>query len=70
MRARLRLDAWNGITSQEVLVVGETPRSYRVQGLTEARLAGRHRWLKSGQTALVPKHPVTLLERARKAPMT
>jgi hypothetical protein len=64
------MEGWHGITSHEVLVVGETSQRYRVQALTETRLAGRHRWLKPGETALVPKHAVTLLESAQETPMS
>ncbi|MDQ6900234.1 MAG: hypothetical protein M3072_12125 [Candidatus Dormibacteraeota bacterium] len=62
--AQIHRNGWAGRSSQEVLVVEETAKRYRIQAITRTRLAGRRRWLDPGQTALVPKHAVTLLEGA------
>lgn len=51
-------DGWEGRTEQFVLVVGETPKRYRIMATQGTKLAGRSRWLKPGQTALVPKYAV------------
>jgi len=61
-RATLHLGGWHGLSSQEVLVVGETPKRYRIQALEQTRLAGRWRSLAKGQTALVPRHAVTFID--------
>lgn len=58
--AELFLDGWAGRRSQPVLIVGETPKRYRIRTTTAApvRLAGRRRWLFEGETVLVPKTAV------------
>lgn len=56
--ALLCLDGWAGRSETPVEVVGETPKRYRIAippGSQPVRLGGRHRWLRIGETALVPK---------------
>ena len=57
--ATLHLDGWAGRTKTSVLVIGETPKRYRITTGTPIRLAGRDRWLQPNRVALVPKHAVT-----------
>lgn len=54
----LGLDGWAGYTEQPVLVVGETPRRYRIRAIAITRLAGRGRYLEAGEETLVPKTAV------------
>ena len=63
--AVLCLQDWAGYTEQPVVVVGETPKRYRVMpsGSAMVKLGGRARWLRPGKTALVPKRAVRM-ERA------
>jgi|GEM_PF-3593410 len=58
----LVLDGWAGLRKHPVLILGETPKRYRIACVddTPVRLAGHHRWLRPGQTALVPKYAVQL----------
>lgn len=61
-RGWLHLDGWEGRTRQGVLVVGETPKRYRItpdDGGKSVKLAGRQRWLPDGDSALVPRYAVT-----------
>jgi hypothetical protein len=58
--ALLWLDGWAGRSSVPVIVIGETPKRYRIKTLRRTRLGGRNRWLTAGATALVPKRAVTL----------
>ena len=57
-RGWLQLDGWEGRTQQEVEVIGETPKRYRIRALTRTRLAGYCRWVQPGSVALVPKAAV------------
>jgi hypothetical protein len=41
-----------------VLVVGETPKPYRIEAIERMRLAGRMRWLNPGQPDLVPRYAI------------
>lgn len=55
----LMLDGWGGRFDQPVLVVGETPKRFRITPVDKpVKLGGRSRWLSIGRTALVPKHAV------------
>ena len=55
----LVLDGWAGRTEQPVLIVGETPKRYRIACVDKpVKLGGRNRWLNPGSTALVPKSAV------------
>lgn len=60
-RGCLHLDGWAGRHKQEVEVIGETPKRYRIRAIRETKLAGRSRYLRSGETALVPKAALVLL---------
>jgi hypothetical protein len=66
LRAWLWLQGWEGITQQAILIIGETPKRYRITpaGTEPVRLAGRRRWLSPGDSALVPKRAVTLAKDA------
>lgn len=57
-QAWLLMDGWEGRTEQPILVVGETPQRYRIKAVARTKLAGRCRWIYTGETALVPKHAV------------
>ena len=48
-------------TEQPIVVVGETPKKYRIRADQRTRLAGRSRWLEPGQTTLVPRTAVRIL---------
>jgi hypothetical protein len=56
--AYLCTDGWAGIGAQEVVVIGETPKKYRIQAVKRTKIAGYNRWLEIGQTSLVPKYAV------------
>jgi hypothetical protein len=49
---------WSGYHEQQVLVVGETPKRYRIEAIERIKLAGRMRWLNPGEQALVPRYAV------------
>jgi len=56
--AVLCMTSWAGWTEQRVEVIDETPKRYRIicpPDVQAVRLAGRHRYLRAGDTALVPK---------------
>lgn len=55
----IQLDGWGGRTESRVLVIGETPKRYRIQAIARTKLAGRDRYLNAGGTALVPKRAVS-----------
>lgn len=59
--AWLHLSGWEGYTTQAVSVVGETSERYQITpaGSEYVKLRGASRWLRPGDTALVPKHAVT-----------
>ena len=59
-QAYLMMDGWGGRHDQAVLVIGETPKRYRIKAVMRTRLAGRCRWIYTGETALVPKTAVRL----------
>lgn len=61
MQALLRLQGWEGYTETPIEVVGETPKRYRIKSDVRVKLAGRYRWLRPGETVLVPKYAVKLL---------
>jgi hypothetical protein len=58
-QAYIQLDGWGGRTESRVLVIGETPKRYRIQAIARTKLAGRDRYLNAGETTLVPKHAVS-----------
>jgi hypothetical protein len=61
-RATITLNGWQGLTTQEVEVVGQTPQRYRIRAITRTRLAGRLRYLEAGHTVLVPRKVVNFLD--------
>lgn len=58
-QAYIQLDGWGGRTETAVLVIGETPKRYRIKAVMRTKLAGRDRYLNAGDTTLVPKRAVT-----------
>lgn len=54
----LRMDGWAGRQDYAVLIVGETPKRYRIKAVIETKLP--RRWLKVGEEAFVPKEAVRL----------
>ena len=56
--ADLWVDSYAGRIKQPVVVIGETPKRYRVRALQRTRLGGRARSLEAGETALVPRGAV------------
>lgn len=54
----LMIDGWAGRHDYSVLVVGETPKKYRIKAVMETKL--RRRWLSVGDEAMVPKSAVRL----------
>jgi hypothetical protein len=67
-RAELCLQGWGGFSATACLVIGQTPKRYRIKALTRMRLSGRNRWLNPGETALVPKAAIRLSAEPRKPP--
>ena len=63
MNGLLCLNGWAGRTETPVEIVGETPKRYRIRASQRTKLAGRNRWLESGETVLVPKSAVRLTRR-------
>ena len=62
--AELGLNGWHGLIWKEVKIVGETPKRYRIEALTDrTKLAGRSRFINKGETALVPKHALRPIEQ-------
>ncbi len=57
-KGELGLQSWHGLSWQAVLVIGETPKRYRIEAIERTKLGGRNRWLEKGHTALVPKHAI------------
>ena len=55
--AYICLDGYAGRTEQAVMVIGETPKKYRIKAVMRTKLGGA-RWLYVGETALVPKYAV------------
>ena len=53
--AYLCLDGYAGRTEQPVIVVGETPKKFRIEAVGRTKLGGRNLWIAAGQEALVPK---------------
>jgi len=66
-RALLRLRGWHGISETPVLIVGETPKRYRIEAIERTKLAGRNRWLEPGERALVPRAALQEQEGGRDA---
>lgn len=56
----LYIETFAGQSRSPVTVIGETAKRYRITVETRTKLAGRHRWLEPGPSALVPKYAVDL----------
>lgn len=56
--AWLCLNSYGGRSQQVIEIIDETPKRFRIRALSRTRLAGRLRWLKAGETALVPKSAI------------
>lgn len=65
--AKLYLQSWAGVHAEDVLIVGETSKKYRVRAPEgkRVRLAGRRRFISGELTALVPKQAIKLEEVSR-----
>jgi hypothetical protein len=48
----------SGYDEMPLLVVGETPNQYRIEAIERMRLAGRLRWLKPDERALVSRYAI------------
>ncbi len=57
-QAYLHLDGWAGLRQWAVLVVGETPKRYRIRAVMDNTPLPRRR-IMAGQEALVPKYAVS-----------
>jgi hypothetical protein len=57
--AEFHLDGWHGRTKTPCIVIGETPKRYRVKLVERCKLAGRCRWGYAGEIVLMPKYAVT-----------
>jgi len=71
--ATLHLDGWSGRTQQPCVVVGETPKRYRIRALagSELRLPRRGQGITiiyCPGTHLVPKHAIVLQEPSSAVP--
>lgn len=60
----LVLSGWHGASATRVLVVGLTPRRFRIRAITRTRLAGRGRYLEPGAETLVPLTAVRIAAEA------
>ena len=56
--AELGLQGWAGLTWQQVELIGETPKKFRIRAIQRTKLGGRCRWIDPGETTLVPKHAI------------
>lgn len=55
----IQLDGWGGRSESKVVVIGETPKRYRIRAIARTKLAGRDRYLNAGETTLVPKRALS-----------
>lgn len=60
--AEFGLQGWHGITWAPCVVIGETPKRYRVRLEEDARLPGRNRQGRAGEIVLMPKDAVRFTE--------
>ena len=63
MKAYLVTNSFAGRRRVEVVIVGETPKRYRIRAIEGMKMPGRCRWLCAGETALVPKTAVEIEQR-------
>lgn len=52
----LIINGWAGRREIPVLIVGETPKRYRIQAIQPIKLVGRY--IESGETNLVPQNAI------------
>ncbi len=57
--AWLHTNGWAGRFKAAVIVVGETPKRYRIRTEKACPLAGRGQTLQVGDTTLVPRQSIT-----------
>ncbi len=62
--ATLEMDGWAGRSSSPCVVVGETPKRYRVRFDVRTRIAGRMRYAAPGEVVLIPKRAIRFKEGA------
>lgn len=65
---RIHMTGWSCNWSSQVLLIGETPKRYRIQAIKRLRLPGRDRFLEPGESALVPKYCISS-DGGRPSPM-
>jgi hypothetical protein len=63
--AFLCFNDWVGYHEEPIVVVGETPKRYRIRADKLIRLAGRNRFLPRGKMTLVPRTAVRFPDRPR-----
>ena len=61
-QAYLCLNSYAGRSEQAVLVIGETPKKYRIKAVMRTKIGGRNLWLYAGESALVPKTAIKFTE--------
>jgi hypothetical protein len=66
--AYLVLDSWAGRSSTLVVVVGATPKRFRIRAITPTRLGGCDRYIQPGEEALVPRTAVVFGGRIASPP--
>ena len=54
------MNGWAGYSETPCIVVGETPKRYRVKLTKQCRLPGRMRWGSKDQIVLMPKASVRI----------
>ncbi|MBV8357448.1 MAG: hypothetical protein JO189_05865 [Deltaproteobacteria bacterium] len=67
IRCVIRINSWAGYFEQSAEIVGETSTKWRVRSNQTIRLGGRNRWLEPGETVLVPKSAVKIIEEGNHA---
>lgn len=58
--AVFKMNGWAGYSETPCIVVGSTPKRYRVKLTRRCRLPGRGRWGHAGEVVLMPKAAVRL----------
>lgn len=63
VKAIVAVDGWAGRSEIPVIIIGETPKRYRVRLDSDKpeKLAGRNVWRQPGEVFLVPKYAVRKL---------
>jgi hypothetical protein len=62
-RAELCLNSWAGFRTVSVIVVGETPKRYRIEAPQNMRLPGRNCHLRAGERTLVPRAAIRFRDK-------